>query len=388
MEQDIPDRFARLQAVLEQEHVERTEEIHCAILALVAGCTCFLLGEPGIAKSMLPRRIRAYIDGGRYFDHDLDRFSTPEDLFGPRSLSAMRDDRWERVIDGTLVTADWAFLDEFFEASSALLKTMLRALNEREFHQGTEIIPMNLTTVFCASNEIPSEARLMPLFDRLLLRRQVRPIQEGSGFVRMLGMVRDTKPEALLSWDDVVAAQAAAAQVKVPEALLAAMLQIREGLATNDIRPSDRRFYDALRVVRAEAYLEDCEVAEPEHLRCLADILWSHPDQIDGVATTVDTILEPLVSEADDLLRAVRALDRQIRPDPDDETARQRLANELHHKAVDAAESLVELRGKSTGSRRQNRKLDQVDEALKRVSQRILLELFEIGPEEMARRSK
>lgn len=387
MEQDIPDRFARLHAVLEQEHVERTEEIHCAILALVAGCTCFLLGEPGIAKSMLPRRIRAYIDGGRYFDHDLDRFSTPEDLFGPRSLSAMRDDRWERVIDGTLVTADWAFLDEFFEASSALLKTMLRALNEREFHQGTEIIPMNLTTVFCASNEIPSEPRLMPLYDRLLLRRQVRPIQEGSGFVRMLGMVRDTKPEALLSWGDVVAAQSAAAQVKVPEPLLTAMLSIREALAEAEIRPSDRRFYDALRVVRAEAYLEDCEVAEHEHLRCLADILWSHPDQIPTVTATVDAILEPLVSKADDLLRAVRALDRQIRPDPDDEIARQKLGNELYRKTIDAEESLKELRAESSDSRRQTRKLDQVEEALKRVSRRLLVELYGGNPEE-ARRSK
>lgn len=383
---DLPERFAALEAVLADEHVERNEEIHCATLALVAGCTFFLLGEPGIAKSMLPRRIRAHITGGRYFDHDMDRFSVPEDLFGPRSLSAMRDDRWERNIDGTIVTADWCFLDEFFEASSALLKTLLRALNEGEYHQGTEIIPMNLTTVFCASNEIPSEPRLMPLFDRLLLRRRIRPIQMPSGFLRMLSLTRDPKPEPLLHWDEVRLAQNEAAHVKVPNTLFEAMLTIRSELADHDIHPSDRRFYDSLRVVRAEAWLEGCETAEPEHLRCLADILWSHPDQIPTVNHTVDSVLEPLVSAADDLLRAIRALNRQIRKDIDDETERQALANELHRKATEAERELAELRKTSNGSRRQTRKLAEVETALRDVSRRILTELFRITPEELERR--
>lgn len=380
----VVDRFSQLEAVLNREHVERTEEIHCALLALVAGCTFFLLGEPGIAKSMLPRRIRAYVSGGRYFDHDMDRFSVPEDLFGPRSLSAMKDDRWERVIDGTLVTADWCFLDEFFEASSALLKTLLRALNEREYHQGTEIIPMDLTTVFCAANEVPNEPRLMPLYDRLLLRRQVSPIQDGAEFVRMLEMSRDAKPEPLLSWDDVRLSQTQASVVEVPEALLQSMRQIRAELAAVDIRPSDRRFYDSLRIVRAEAWLEGCEVAEAEHLRCLADILWSHPDQIPKVTRIVDTVLEPLVSAADDLLRAVRALDRQIRCDLDD-IDRQRLANELHGKTTRAADELATLREASTGSRRQKRKLAEVEASLAKVSKRILVELFQISSPELPR---
>jgi MoxR-like ATPase len=379
---DLQEKFDQLDAVLRKEHVERDEEIHCALLALVAGCTCFFLGEPGIAKSMLPRRIRAYVAGGEYFDHDMDRFSVPEDLFGPRSLSAMREDRWERTVDGTLVTADWCFLDEFFEASSALLKTLLRALNEREYHQGTEIIPMSLTTVFCASNEIPTEPRLMPLYDRLLLRRHLRPIQEAKGFATMLGLVRDPKPEPVLSWDDVRVAQDQAERVVIPEGLQHTLTELRIELRKLNIHPSDRRWYDAQRVVRAQAWLEGCESAEPEHLRCLTDVLWSHPDQISEVVRIVDTVLEPLVSQADELLRAIRDLDRQIQPGLDDD-ARQRLATELHLKASWAEEEMQRLASDSSDSPRQQRKLKEVRSAHTKVCQRILNELFQITQAEL-----
>jgi len=297
----------------------------------------------------------------------------------------MREDRWERTVDGTLVTADWCFLDEFFEGSSALLKTLLRALNEREFHQGTEIIPMRLTTVFAASNEVPTEPRLMPLYDRLLLRRHLSPIQESGGFARMLGLQREAKPEPVLCWDEVRMAQEEAEEVVIPASLHESMTDIRIALAERDIHPSDRRFFDSQRVVRAGAWLEGCAQAEAEHLRCLADVLWSHPDQIAEVTRVVDMVLEPLVSKADELLRAVRDLDRQIRPDLADDD-RQRLATELHLKASWAEEELVKLRDTSTGSPRQKRKLKEVRDAHAKVCQRILTELFRITPEELAAR--
>jgi MoxR-like ATPase len=251
---ELQQHFVRLAAVLNSELVERQEEINCALEALVGATTFFMVGEPGVAKSLLARRIHAYVGGGEFFDHDMDKFSTPEDLFGPRSLAAMKEDRWERQITGTLVTADWCMLDEIFEANSALLKTLLRAFNERTFHQGTEIIPMRLTTVLCASNEIPTEQRLLPLYDRLIIRREIRRISGPLGFVTMLATERDEKPEPIVTWADVQLAQEAAMRVTIPKDLLNAIAEIRVMLGESlKLFPSDRRFYEALKVIRAAA---------------------------------------------------------------------------------------------------------------------------------------
>lgn len=371
----LPQRFARLAAVLNEELVERQEEISCALEALVAGTTFFMVGEPGVAKSLLARRIHAYIGGGEFFDHDLDRHTTPEDLFGPRSLAAMRQDRWERQVDGTLVTADWAMLDEFFEGSSALLKTLLRALNERTFHQGTRIVPMRLTTVLCAANEIPGEERLQPLYDRLIIRREIKRISGPGAFVDMLGTQRDPDPAPILGWADVVTAQQQAAKVRLPKGLLAAVANIRAGLASDlKLFPSDRRFYLALSVIRAAAWLDGCATAEPEHLRRLENILWHSPAQAQDVAGVIDSVLEPLVYRADELLREIKQLAGMIDPSADS-VDRKRVGNEITDKLGAARAELDDLES-DAGSVRQRSRIVLARDAVRELGIRVLIDCY------------
>jgi MoxR-like ATPase len=372
---ELQQHFVRLAAVLNSELVERQEEINCALEALVGATTFFMVGEPGVAKSLLARRIHAYVGGGEFFDHDMDKFSTPEDLFGPRSLAAMKEDRWERQITGTLVTADWCMLDEIFEANSALLKTLLRAFNERTFHQGTEIIPMRLTTVLCASNEIPTEQRLLPLYDRLIIRREIRRISGPLGFVTMLATERDEKPEPIVTWADVQLAQEAAMRVTIPKDLLNAIAEIRVMLGESlKLFPSDRRFYEALKVIRAAAWLDECTTAEPEHVRRLENILWQTPTQAGDVASVIDTVLEPLIYRADELRREVMAFATQINPALD-EIRRKQLGNEITDKLSHARTELDELEQKA-GSARQRRKIEAARDATRVISARVLIECY------------
>lgn len=374
-DESLPARFRSLERVLNGELVERSEDIRCALLALVAGKTFFMVGEAGIAKSLLARRIHAYVEGGEFFDGDLDRFSKPEDVFGPQSLSALREDRWERNVQGTLVTADWAMLDEFFEASSAMLKAMLRALNEREFRNGTKVVAMPLTTLFAASNEVPTEGRLMPLYDRLLIRRRLRRIQEAGSFVEMLEKRRPECPEPILTWSEVLKAQAEAGAVEIPNKVLCAVAEIRRSLADKGIEPSDRRFFEAMGVVRAAAWLDDCSQAEPAHLMVLSDICWNHPSQISDVLAAVDSVLEPLITQVDRLMHNVMAIKGQIRtglPDLD----RKRLAIELHDKLKQAIKEL-EILDREARDPRQVKKLGQTRDLMSEVSEQIITELYE-----------
>lgn len=373
-DESLPSRFSELERVLNAEHIERSEEIRCALLALVAGCTFFMVGPGGLAKSQLAQRIHLYIEGGEFFDHALDRFSKPEELFGPQSLKALREDRWERNVEGTLVTADWAMIDEFFEANSAMLKTMLRALNERMFRNGTQVLVMPLTTVICASNEIPTERRLLPLYDRLLIRRRVKPIVEDGRFVQMLELELPEHPEPLLAWSDVLKAQAEAAMVRLPDSVLVAVAKIRRALKDKGIEPSDRRFRQAMGVVRAAAWRDGCSEAEPTHLTVLSDICWHDPAQISDVQQALDDVLEPLVTAVDRLMTNVRAIEGQIRSDVAD-LDRKRLAIELDDKIKQAEKELDVLR-RGIREPRQKAKLRQCDELVSHVALRIITELF------------
>lgn len=74
------------------------------------------------------------IDGPESFQWLLTKFTTPEELFGPISLKALQQDRFQRITTGKLPEAEVALVDETFKASSAILNALLTLMNERVFH--------------------------------------------------------------------------------------------------------------------------------------------------------------------------------------------------------------------------------------------------------------
>src|SRR5262245_927026 len=126
----VREKFLTTRQELSSALIERDDEIDLILTALVANEHVLLVGPPGTAKSLLLDSLMKWTSGRR-FTALLTKFSSPEELFGAISVQGLKEDRYRRITTGKLPEAHLAYLDEVFKASSAILNTLLRILNER-----------------------------------------------------------------------------------------------------------------------------------------------------------------------------------------------------------------------------------------------------------------
>jgi MoxR-like ATPase len=375
----LQKKFVALEDVLNVELIERRSEIRAALLAYIARVHCFYLGSPGTAKSLLVDRSSLYISGSRKFKKMMTRFTTPEEIFGPVSLKGLENDEFIRKIEGYLPTAQFVFLDEGFKANSSILNALLMAINEREYEHGTSILNIPLSTLFVASNELPQDESLGALYDRLLFRFNVTPIKDASNFGRMMKTVRPDSPTPLLTWDEILVAQQEAAAVIVPDVVIDALTGLRRDLREQGIEPTDRRFVESLKVIRAAAWMDECTVADVEHLQPLRHVLWDRPEQQNDVDKLILAIANPFANEARALMTEIDGLEQRldaIANHPEKYT----LGMELHGKLKRCKKDLDVLEKKAGGSNKRNDAIAEVRDRLKHVTDRVLEEVFQFDP--------
>src|SRR5499433_3574954 len=154
---------------LKSAFVGKDEIIDLMGVCLVGGENLFILGPPGTAKSALVHNLAARLEG-RVFDYLLTRFTEPNELFGPFDIRRLREGELITNTEGMLPEAAVVFLDELFNANSAILNSLLTVLNERIFRRGRETRRLPTLMVVGASNRLPEDEALGALFDRFLVR--------------------------------------------------------------------------------------------------------------------------------------------------------------------------------------------------------------------------
>ena len=181
------NKIKKLKEALSQGLLEKDELISLVLLCMIAGKSVFLFGPPGTAKSLISRRVSCAFQSNRFFDYLMNRFSTPEEIFGPLKLSELRQDRLVRSVDGFLPSADFAFLDEIWKSSPAILNSLLTIINEKTFRNGKENVKVPLRGLVAASNELPQKGQsLEALYDRFIMRLIVPPLKQKANFKKLL----------------------------------------------------------------------------------------------------------------------------------------------------------------------------------------------------------
>ncbi|MCI0464451.1 MAG: AAA family ATPase, partial [Gemmataceae bacterium] len=259
----------------------------------------------------------------------LTRFTEPNEIFGPIDLVRLREGTVATVTTGMLPEAEFVFLDELFNANSAILNNLLTVLNERIYRRGAETHRLPMLSLFSAANHLPEEPSLRALFDRFLLRCHVDSLRrEAMPRLLAAGWALEKSAEAAstVTADDLRVLSRKVYEVElepVTELYADTVFKVRDlGIAL-----SDRRAVKILKLVAASALLCGRRAALPSDLWVLRYV-WDREEQIGPLGTMMDGILRqqtvgageahPLATvpeqvDGEALARQLEALEMEIR---------------------------------------------------------------------------
>jgi MoxR-like ATPase len=285
---------------------EREEIIAITLLSALSEQNIFLFGPPGTAKSLISRRLSKAFETDHYFEHLMQKFSTPEEVFGPISITELKKDNYIRKTEGFLPEAEFAFLDEIWKSSPAILNTLLTIINEKKFKNGSEVKSVPLKVLISASNEIPPENQgLDALYDRFLTRLLVPPVVRRNNFETILqnGSSSDEiaipdnlkiKNEELKKWKgDINKIKLSADTLNIINGIRLEFEKLNRAKKKQEfIYVSDRRWQKAATLLKASAFFCDREETNIADCLLLSHCLWTSPDNREKVKSIVESTIE------------------------------------------------------------------------------------------------
>ncbi len=294
-------KIEKLKAVLDHLKnlfVGKDDVIDLLGVALVARENAFLLGPPGTAKSAIIKQLSNCIEGGNNFEYLLTRFTEPSEIFGPFDIRKLKEGSLVTNVEGMMPEASMVFLDEIFNANSALLNSLLMALNEKVFRRGKEILKLPALMFVGASNLLPEDEALDALLDRFLVRIKCDYVDTDLlDQVLLAGWSLESEERTApptITPAEIKELQNGRRQVNL-EPIRKAYVNLVHSLRNTGINVSDRRAVKFQNLIAASAIICGRKEAILSDLWILKYI-WDNEEQIELLAGLVDNVIEADVS--------------------------------------------------------------------------------------------
>jgi MoxR-like ATPase len=296
------NKVEKLNAVLQylkNAFIGKDEIIDLLGISLVARENAFLLGPPGTAKSAIIRQLSNCIEDGKNFEYLLTRFTEPNEIFGPFDIRKLKEGELITNTEGMMPEASMVFLDEIFNANSAILNSLLMALNEKIFRRGKETKKLPALMFVGASNVLPEDESLNALLDRFLIRIQCDYVDTDrleevllAGW-KLENSVPLEKPA--ITPAEIIELQQLSRQVDLSP-IRKQYVNLVHNLRNTGIRVSDRRAVKIQNIIAASALMCNRKEAILSDLWVLKYV-WDTEEQIEILAGIIDNLIEKETGE-------------------------------------------------------------------------------------------
>jgi MoxR-like ATPase len=279
---------------IKDSFVGKDEIIDLLGISLIARENAFLLGPPGTAKSAIVRALSTCISDGKNFEYLLTRFTEPGELFGPFDIRKLKEGDLVTNTEGMMPEASMVFLDEIFNANSAILNSLLTALNERIFRRGKETKKLPALMFIGASNVLPEDESLNALLDRFLIRVQCDYVDTDLlEEVLIAGWNLDARSQGQkpsIAPAEIVELQQFCKQVDL-STIRKQYVDLIHNLRNTGIKISDRRAVKIQNLLAASAVMSNRKEVITSDLWVLKHV-WDTEEQIEVLEGIVNSIIE------------------------------------------------------------------------------------------------
>lgn len=380
-----------------QVHFERVSVMRLIWTSLLARKHPFLLGPPGTNKTRLIDWVCNSIDGAAFWEVLCNNQLGLEDFFGPIDMVAYdKQNVWHRATAGYMPEADVVMLDEVFKANGAVLNPLLDFLVRFQVKVNSKPMPVPTLMVCMASNELPTGEELGAFWDRRGPAIVLDYIQEKGNFRKLLELAGgDIAPPATPTKVDLADVQNAVMNevpaVKVGAGIYDALDALKDACehptdSLPAIRISDRRWYQAVSLVKASAYLAGRDHCDDDDLQVLRHFIWETPEMIGTADKRVLSLASPQTAKALDIGEAVDEFTTKVAGvKGQSAAAKAELGAEINGKIKKMFAEIGDLKQQAHAAGRSTTKIEEIEDRVGNLRRTVLIECLNV-PREAAER--